>query len=253
MERIKVLIADDQRLFAHGIEIILRSHARDEIAVAGIAENGRQAVRMAERLQPDVILMDVRMPVMDGTEATRRIHAAHPNIKILVLTTFDDDDYVFSALDAGAIGYVLKNVKPEQLVTAIRAVHAGDYFVSPAVGYKLVQRAQEGVQNERRDASRDQRPGGGGVCRRARHYRGAGKRDARALGGDSAGDAGAALRPGGRQRQRVLRGQRAYVCRNRADPGRNVRPVSVGDRAHRRRRSRQAGVGTLSAVPGADA
>ena len=154
MERIKVLIADDQRLFAHGIEIILRSHARDEIAVAGIAENGRQAVRMAERLQPDVILMDVRMPVMDGTEATRRIHAAHPNIKILVLTTFDDDDYVFSALDAGAIGYVLKNVKPEQLVTAIRAVHAGDYFVSPAVGYKLVQRAQEGVQNERRDASR---------------------------------------------------------------------------------------------------
>ena len=154
MERIKVLIADDQRLFAHGIEIILRSHARDEIAVAGIAENGRKAVRMAERLQPDVILMDVRMPVMDGTEATRRIHAAHPNIKILVLTTFDDDDYVFSALDAGAIGYVLKNVKPEQLVTAIRAVHAGDYFVSPAVGYKLVQRAQEGVQNERRDASR---------------------------------------------------------------------------------------------------
>ena len=154
MERIKVLIADDQRLFAHGIEIILRSHARNEIAVAGIAENGRQAVRMAERLQPDVILMDVRMPVMDGTEATRRIHAAHPNIKILVLTTFDDDDYVFSALDAGAIGYVLKNVKPEQLVTAIRAVHAGDYFVSPAVGYKLVQRAQEGVQNERRDASR---------------------------------------------------------------------------------------------------
>ena len=154
MERIKVLIADDQRLFAHGIEIILRSHARDEIAVAGIAENGRQAVRMAERLQPDVILMDVRMPVMDGTEATRRIHAAHPNIKILVLTTFDDDDYVFSALDAGAIGYVLKNVKPEQLVTAIRAVHAGDYFVSPAVGYKLVRRAQEGVQNERRDASR---------------------------------------------------------------------------------------------------
>ena len=154
MERIKVLIVDDQRLFAHGIEIILRSHARDEIAVAGIAENGRQAVRLAERLRPDVILMDVRMPVMDGTEATRRIHAAHPEIKILVLTTFDDDDYVFSALDAGAIGYVLKNVKPAQLVTAIRAVHAGDYFVSPAVGYKLVQRAQEGVQVSRRDAAR---------------------------------------------------------------------------------------------------
>ena len=111
---------------------------------------------MAERLRPDVILMDVRMPVMDGTEATRRIHRAHPEIKILVLTTFDDDDYVFNALDAGAIGYVLKNVKPDQLVTAIRAVHAGDYFVSPAVGYKLVQRAQEGVQMGRREAAQFQ-------------------------------------------------------------------------------------------------
>ena len=111
---------------------------------------------MAERLRPDVILMDVRMPVMDGTEATRTIHRQHPDIKILVLTTFDDDDYVFSALDAGAIGYVLKNVKPDQLVTAIRAVHAGDYFVSPAVGYKLVRRAQEGVQMGQRDAARYQ-------------------------------------------------------------------------------------------------
>ncbi len=152
MDRITVLIADDQRLFAHGIDIILRTYGKNEITVAGIAENGRQAVRMADRLQPDVILMDVRMPVMDGTEATRTIHRAHPKIKILVLTTFDDDDYVFSALDAGAIGYVLKNVKPDQLVTAIRAVHAGDYFVSPAVGYKLVQRAQEGVQIGRRGA-----------------------------------------------------------------------------------------------------
>ena len=153
MDRIKVLIADDQRLFAHGIEIILRTYGKTGIAVAGIAENGSQAVRMAERLRPDVILMDVRMPVMDGTEATRRIHRAHPEIKILVLTTFDDDDYVFNALDAGAIGYVLKNVKPDQLVTAIRAVHAGDYFVSPAVGYKLVQRAREGAQAGRRDAT----------------------------------------------------------------------------------------------------
>ena len=156
MDRIKVLIADDQRLFAHGIEIILRTYAKDGITVAGIAENGSQAVRMAERLRPDVILMDVRMPVMDGTEATRTIHRQHPDIKILVLTTFDDDDYVFSALDAGAIGYVLKNVKPDQLVTAIRAVHAGDYFVSPAVGYKLVQRAQEGVQMGRREAAQFQ-------------------------------------------------------------------------------------------------
>ena len=156
MDRIKVLIADDQKLFAHGIEIILRTYGRDGITVAGIAENGSQAVRMAERLRPDVILMDVRMPVMDGTEATRTIHRQHPDIKILVLTTFDDDDYVFSALDAGAIGYVLKNVKPDQLVTAIRAVHAGDYFVSPAVGYKLVQRAQEGVQMGKRDAAQYQ-------------------------------------------------------------------------------------------------
>ena len=156
MDKIKVLIADDQELFAQGIKIILKDYGKDELLVTGIAGNGLEAVKLAERTKPDVILMDVRMPVMDGTEATRRVHKEFPAIKILVLTTFDDDDYVFSALDAGAIGYVLKNVKPDELVTAIRAVYAGDYFVSPAVGYKLVRRAQESVELSRRSAVQNQ-------------------------------------------------------------------------------------------------
>lgn len=145
-----MLIVDDQELFAHGIETLLKDYGRADVLVAGIAKNGLEAVKLADKTRPDVILMDVRMPLMDGTEATKRIHEAFPTMKILVLTTFDDDDYVFSALDAGAIGYVLKSVKPDELVTAIRAVHAGDFFVSQAVGYKLVRHAQTGVEMSRR-------------------------------------------------------------------------------------------------------
>jgi len=145
LSKIKVLIADDQDLFAAGIRIILQGYATDDIAVVGIAADGREAVRMTEAHRPDVVLMDVRMPLMDGVEATRVIHERLPDTKILILTTFDDDQYVFDALNNGALGYVLKNIQPDELVTSIKAVHRGNFLISPSVGYKLVKQAHEGI------------------------------------------------------------------------------------------------------------
>ena len=146
MTKIKVLIVDDQELFARGLQIILKGHGSDEISVVGIAANGREALERVAALEPDVVLMDVRMPVMDGVEATRLIHERHPGIKILILTTFDDDQYVSDALGSGAQGYVLKNVKPDDLVTSIKAVHSGNLYVSSDVGTRLIRHAQAGMQ-----------------------------------------------------------------------------------------------------------
>jgi DNA-binding NarL/FixJ family response regulator len=147
MTSIKVLIVDDQELFASGLDIILKGHGKDEITVVGIASNGKEAIQRVESIKPDVILMDVRMPVMDGVEATRVIHERHPDIKILILTTFDDDQYVFNALGHGALGYILKNVKPDELITSIKAVYDGNMFVSSAVGSRLLHHAQQGLQS----------------------------------------------------------------------------------------------------------
>lgn len=146
MAKIRVLVVDDQELFARGLEIVLKGHGGGELVVVGTAADGREAVQKAEALAPDVVLMDVRMPVMDGVEATKVIHERHPDIKILILTTFDDDHYVADALGNGALGYVLKNEKPDDLVTAIRAVHHGSFTVSSTVGSRLLRHAQAGMQ-----------------------------------------------------------------------------------------------------------
>lgn len=146
MGRIKVLIVDDQELFASGIEIILTGRGKDDLHVVGKAADGREAVSMVASLRPDVVLMDVRMPVMDGVEATRIIVEQYPDVKILILTTFDDDQYVLDALNNGALGYILKNISPADPITSIKAVHNGNFFVSSSVGYKLVRRAEEGTR-----------------------------------------------------------------------------------------------------------
>ncbi len=135
-----MLVVDDQELFAGGLKIILEAVPDIEFSVF-VAYNGRDAVQMAKDIKPELVLMDVRMPVMDGVEATRIIHKEHPDIKIIILTTFDDDDYVFSALEGGAVGYILKDLKPEDLVNSVKAALSGTFLISPKIGIKLIQRA----------------------------------------------------------------------------------------------------------------
>ena len=138
MSKIRVVIADDQPLFAGSMKIVLEGYGRGEIEVAGIAHNGKDAVELVRETLPQVVLMDVRMPVMDGVEATRRIHAEFPEIKIMILTTFDDDDYVHHALVNGAVAYVLKEIQPEELITAVKAINDGSYLISSSVGVRIV-------------------------------------------------------------------------------------------------------------------
>jgi len=133
---ISVLVADDQALVRGGFTILLENDPG--IDVVGEASTGRQAVELVARHHPDVVLMDIRMPRMDGIEATRRISAEAPDTRVLILTTYDLDEYVFSALQAGASGFVLKDVPPEQLIDAVRVVHAGDALLSPSVTRRLV-------------------------------------------------------------------------------------------------------------------
>lgn len=136
MSSVRVLLVDDQPLLLLGFRLVLE--AQPDIEVVGEAGNGAQAVAMARALRPDVVLMDVRMPVMDGIEATRQIVATDSPARILVLTTFDLDEYVFAALRAGASGFLLKDVPPADLLTGIRAVAVGDAVVAPSVTRRLI-------------------------------------------------------------------------------------------------------------------
>jgi DNA-binding NarL/FixJ family response regulator len=135
---VKVVIADDQPLMRTGFRMIL--HATDDIRVVGEASDGAQATAEAARLRPDVVLMDIRMPGTDGIEGTRRIVAHSPATRVLILTTFDLDEYAFTALRAGASGFLLKDVPPDQLVDAIRAIASGDAVVSPRITRQLLDR-----------------------------------------------------------------------------------------------------------------
>ncbi|MBV9680899.1 MAG: response regulator transcription factor [Solirubrobacterales bacterium] len=135
---IRVLICDDQALVRAGFRAILE--AQPDIEVVGEAENGAEAIALAERRAPDVILMDIRMPVLDGVEATRRLAANGSPARILVLTTFDLDEYVHAAIRAGASGFLLKDVTPAKLLEAIRIVAAGDALLAPSVTRRLLER-----------------------------------------------------------------------------------------------------------------
>ena len=136
---IRVLLADDQALVRGGFNSILAGQA--DIEVVGEAEDGNAAVELTERLRPDVVLMDIRMPGIDGIEATRRIVARDIATRVLVLTTFDIDDYVYEAMKAGASGFLLKTAPPPQLVAAVRTVHEGDALLAPASTRKLIEQA----------------------------------------------------------------------------------------------------------------
>ena len=132
----RVIICDDQAIIRDGLEMLLKLER--DIEVVGLAQDGAEAVELAERESPDLVLMDLKMPGMNGVEATRRIRAHHPDIKVLVLTTYDDDEWVFDAIRAGASGYLLKDTPREAVVEAIRGTVEGKSFVDPAVTGKLL-------------------------------------------------------------------------------------------------------------------
>jgi DNA-binding NarL/FixJ family response regulator len=134
---IRVLVADDQDLMRTGFRMIL--DAQDGIEVVGEAIDGSDAVRQFERLRPDVVVMDVRMPTMDGIEATRRLSALDPPGRVLILTTFDLDEYVYEALRAGASGFLLKDRPSEELVSAVRVIAAGEALLAPSVTRRLIE------------------------------------------------------------------------------------------------------------------
>lgn len=137
MSSIRVLIADDHRLFRRGLRQICETVGRFE--VVGEAENGQEAVELALQLKPDVVLMDIRMPGLDGVEATRRITESHPGIRIIILTMYRQDQYVFEAIKAGARGYLLKDIDEKELIEAIRAVHRGDALINPTLAARLLE------------------------------------------------------------------------------------------------------------------
>jgi DNA-binding NarL/FixJ family response regulator len=132
---INLLVVDDQDLFRQGLATLLS--LEDDLQVIGQASNGQEAIDLAGELQPNVILMDVRMPICNGVEATRHIHQHYPWIRILVLTTFDEDEYIWQSLQAGALGYLLKSTPSEQLATAIRSLQQGYSQLGPTIAPKV--------------------------------------------------------------------------------------------------------------------
>ncbi len=135
-QELRLLVADDQAVVRIGFRAML--DAQPDMRVVGTAENGRQAVTLAGELHPDVVLMDIRMPVLDGIEATRLLKSGESQPGVLVLTTFDLDDYVYDALRAGASGFLLKDATPEQILAAVRVVAAGEALLAPSVTRRLI-------------------------------------------------------------------------------------------------------------------
>ena len=133
---IRILIVDDQRLMREGLATLLE--LEDDLEIAAEAEDGQAALDRYEALRPDVVLMDIRMPRMDGVEATRRLLQRWPNARVIILTTFDDDAYVFDGLRAGALGYLLKDVSGQELAEAVRKVAAGGALIEPSVARKVL-------------------------------------------------------------------------------------------------------------------
>jgi DNA-binding NarL/FixJ family response regulator len=146
-KQIRILIVDDQALFREALHTLLS--VQTDFEVVGEAANGEEAVRLAVYSQPDIVLMDLQMPVLDGVTATSRLRELIPNSRVIILTTFDDDEYVFEGLRAGAVGYLMKDVSSEKLFEAIRSAARGEYFLLPSITAKVVA-----------EFSRISRPGG---------------------------------------------------------------------------------------------
>lgn len=142
---IKVLIADDQELIRQSLQIVLS--IKEGISVIGTAENGNKVMEFLKKEKPDVILMDIRMPEMDGVQCTKAIKERYPEVKIIILTTFDDDEFVFSALKYGASGYLLKGISMDELDKAIHTVYKGGAMINPEIATKVVEQFSEMAQS----------------------------------------------------------------------------------------------------------
>ncbi len=142
MGKIRVLIVDDQNLFAESLRTFIHNYA-DDIEVVGIASDGREALEQWRALEPSLILMDVHMPVMNGVEATKELLARDPSLRIIMLSTYDEDEYVRQALSYGASGYLLKDLSPTELIASIRAVNSGVTQISPVLVNKLIKGLHE--------------------------------------------------------------------------------------------------------------
>ncbi|MEM7062621.1 MAG: response regulator transcription factor [Cyanobacteria bacterium P01_B01_bin.77] len=146
---IKLLLADDQAIFRQGLSALLS--LEDDLEIVGEANHGGEAITLAATQQPDVILMDVRMPVCDGVQATKEIHARYPWIRILVFTTFDDDEYVFQSLQAGALGYLLKSTPSREVAEAIRNLQRGYSQLGPTIAPKVFSHISNKSKTENKD------------------------------------------------------------------------------------------------------
>jgi len=135
----KIVICDDQAIVRDGLEMLLKLES--DIEILGIADDGAAAVELVDKKKPDLVLMDLKMPIMNGVEAIRQIRTKHPEIKILVLTTYDDDEWVFDAIQAGASGYLLKDTPRDDVVKAIRGTVTGKTFVDPSIAGKVLRQA----------------------------------------------------------------------------------------------------------------
>ncbi len=148
MNKIKLLLVDDQVLFVESLKKLLEMTVK-EIEVVGIAPNGKVALEMTVETKPDIILMDIRMPEMDGVESTRLIKEKFPQVKILILTTFEDEEYVMEAFQYGAVGYLLKDVPPNELIAAIHSIYRGGVTVSPKMATKLAEKLFQTNQGDK--------------------------------------------------------------------------------------------------------
>lgn len=157
MDKIRILIVDDQILFAESLKTVLETRA-EAIEVVSIASNGKEAVKMAGIFKPDLILMDIRMPEMNGVTATRLIREQYPEIVILMLTTFDDDEYIHDALSYGATGFLLKNTPPNELISSIYAARNGLVLISPSVAKHLTHGMGNNLKQQKKNKSVEKAP-----------------------------------------------------------------------------------------------
>lgn len=143
---IKVVIIDDQKILTEGLKMILSADA--QIDVVGTGENGKEAIALCKTHLPDVVLMDIQMPVMNGVDSTRLIRESYPSVKIIVLTTFDDDSYIFEAIKYGASGYLLKDTPPAKIADAIKTVYDGGALIQPDVAHKVLEQFSRMAKEE---------------------------------------------------------------------------------------------------------